>query len=268
MGVVSRIVPTDLIWVGDSAPIQWVRTQLKEVAETDLPVLLIGEPGTGRRRAARIVHALGARKDQPFLQVDFGALHPALTEGLLFGRDGAFEQAEGGTIFLEEIEQTSKELQEDLLFHIRARRPSRAPGGRTSGVRVLAAASQDLGRMTLEGSFHPELFYRLNIVPVRLPPLRKRRKDIPPLAAHFVRQCAARMGRRPPRLTSEAVRAMLSYDWPGNVWELKRTLEQAVVLAGDEAIHPRHVRSPFDPSRKKAWEKASSSSDTPFPSFQ
>ena len=112
-------------------------------------------------------------------------------------------------------------------------------------MRSISATQRDLGRMARAGMFCPELYYRLSIVPIKLPPLRERRKDIPLLAAHFVRQCAARMRQEKPDLSQEAMTALLAYDWPGNVWELKRTLERAVVLARQREILPEHIQQPF-----------------------
>lgn len=257
MSGAMEIVGRDLVWVGESAPIQWIKTQLKEVAETDLPITMIGEPGSGRRLAARTVHALGARKDHPFIEVNCGTLHEALADSVLFGqkgaspKKGAFAQAEEGTIFLEEIEGLPKASQEHLLRALKKKRIE-GKGGKqplTFDVRVIAATGQDLDRMVKIGVFCAELYYRLSIVPVKLPPLRERRKDIPLLAAHFVSQCAASMGREPPHLSLETTKALLAYDWPGNVWELKRTLERAVVLGGEEEIRPQHVKSPFAADR-------------------
>ena len=257
MSDAMEIVGRNLVWVGGSAPIQWIKTQLKEVAGTNLPVMMIGEPGSGRKLAARTVHALSGRKDRPFIEVNCGMLHEALTDSTLFGqgeaspKQGAFAQAEGGTIFLQEIDPMSAVAQERLLHALKKKRIEQQEGKPplSLDVRVIAATGQNLDRRVKAGDFCAELYYRLSIVPIKLPPLRERRKDIPLLAAHFVSQCAARMGREIPDLSQEATKALLAYDWPGNVWELKRTLERAVVLSREGEIRPQHVQSPFDASR-------------------
>ena len=239
------------VWIGASAPIQWVKTQLKEVADTDLPVLIVGEPGTGKRLAARTVHALSARRDQLFVQADCAALHQTRMESELFAPASAApaghahrlqarsEQAHGGTLFLDEVDALAPDAQTRLLQLLKE--------GRARGVdmRLISATQRDLGRMARAGMFCPELYYRLSIVPVKLPPLRERRKDIPLLAMHFVRQCAARMRQEIPDLSQEAMTVLLAYDWSGNVWELKRTLERAVVLSRQREIRPEHIQQPF-----------------------
>lgn len=236
------------VWIGESAPVQWVKTQLREVADTDLPVLVVGEPGTGKRLAARTVHALSARRNRPFVQADCAALHQTQMERDLFATVSAApsssaqarsRRAHGGTLFLDEIDVLAPEAQTRLLQLLKE--------GRARGVdvRPVSATQRDLGRMVRAGMFCPELYYRLSIVPVKLPPLRERRKDIPLLAAHFVRQCAARMRQEIPDLSQEAMTALLAYNWPGNVWELKRTLERAVVLARQRQIRPEHIQQPF-----------------------
>lgn len=237
-------VRPDTLWVGESAGSQWVRSRLWEVARTGLPVLILGEPGSGRRLVARLVHAVSRPPEAPFVRVDGGRLHAAQAEGVLFGGEepGAFEQAEGGTLFLEEIEALPLALQERMLKWLT--RGSSADSGAPEplDVRVIAGTDQDLAKRAAAGYFCPELFVRLALVPVRLPPLRQRRRDIPLLAVYFLGQIAGRLGRRPPTLSREARVELLTYEWPGNVWELKRVLEQVVVRVGDGEIEARHVQ--------------------------
>jgi len=258
----STAIPTSRnppVWVGESAAVQWVKTQLKEVAETELPVLVLGEPGVGRRLAGRTVHALSARRNQPFIQVNCAALHENLVPGELFGcepeefiesvsrQQGQLELADGGTIFLDEISTLPLGSQTRLLHALKDQRIQREGSKQTIpvDVRMIAATPQDLGKMARTGRFCAELFYRLGIVPVKIPPLRERRKDIPQLATHFVHQCAARMGQKTPGLSQETMTVLLAYDWPGNVWELKRVIERAVVLARGNQIRPEHIEQPF-----------------------
>ena len=241
--MVLREIRQDTLWVGESAGSQWVRSRLWEVARTGLPVLILGEPGTGRRLAARLVHGVSQRPEAPFVRVDCGRLHAAQAEGVLFGdtEPGAFTQAEGGTLFLEEIEALPGVLQERMLEALTSD-SSACPGAPESDMRVIAGTDQDLGRLSSAGRFCVELFVRLALVPVRLPPLRKRRRDIPLLAVYFLQQIAARLGRRPPALSREAQVELLTYEWPGNVWELKRVLERVVVRVGSRGITAADVK--------------------------
>ncbi len=239
-------VRQDRVWVGESGCSQWVRSRLWEVARTGWPVLILGEPGTGRRLVARLVHGVSRGLEAPFVRVDCGRLHAAQAEEVLFGGEepGAFEQAEGGTLFLEEVDALpggwQKQVHRVLATGQRPRlgEPEPVP----VDVRVMAGTDRDLGKLASAGCFCPALFFRLALVPVRLPPLRKRRPDIPPLVDYFLEQIAARLGQRPPSLSREALVEWLTYDWPGNVWELKRVLERAVVRVGDGEIEARDVQ--------------------------
>ena len=215
-------VRQDMLWVGESAGSQWVRSRL----------------------AARLVHGVSRPQEAPFVRVDCGRLHVVQAEGLLFGdaEPGAFERAEGGTLFLEEVEALQLALQEQML-QVLTGVSSACPGApELLDVRVIAGTDQDLGKLASAGRFCPELFVRLALVPVRLPPLRKRRRDIPLLAVYFLRQIAGRLGRQPPALSREAQVELLTYGWPGNVWELKRVLERVVVRVGEGEITAEHVQ--------------------------
>jgi len=239
-------VRQDLLWVGESACSQWVRSRLWEVARTGFPVLILGEPGTGRRLAARLVHGVSRPPEAPFVRVDCGRLHAAQAEGVLFGEQepGAFAQAEGGTLFLEEIDALPLALQQrvhPVLATGLLPRPGESEPVAVD-VRVIAGTDRDLAKRVSAGRFCAELFFRLVLVPVRLPPLRQRRPDIPLLAVYFLEQIAARLGLRPPALSREALVELLAYDWPGNVWELKRVLERAVVRVGEGEITAEQVQ--------------------------
>ena len=182
--------------------------------------------------------------EAPFVRVDCGRLHVAQAEGVLFGdaEPGAFAQAEGGTLFLEEIEALLLPLQERMLS-APISGSSACPGApEPVDLRVIAGTDQDLGKLASAGRFCPELFVRLARVPVRLPPLRKRRRDIPLLAVYFLRQIAARLRQHVPVLRQDALLELLTYEWPGNVWELKRVLARVVVMVGDGEIEAKHVQ--------------------------
>ena len=242
--MVLREIRQDTLWVGESAGSQWVRSRLWEVARTEFPMLILGEPGTGRGLAARLVHGVSRSPEAPFVRVDCGRLHAAQAEGVLFGdaEPGAFAQASGGTLFLEEIEALSLVLQEQMLQALTSGSSAGSDAPEPVDLRVIAGTDQDLGKLASAGRFCPGLFFRLALVPVRLPPLRKRRPDIPLLVDYFLEQIAARLGQRPPVLRQEALVELLTYDWPGNVWELKRVLERAVVRVGSGAITAAHVQ--------------------------
>lgn len=259
--MVLREIRQDTLWVGESAGSQWVRNRLWEVARTEFPMLILGEPGTGRRLAARLVHGVSQPPEAPFVRVDCGRLHAAQAEGVLFGgaEPGAFEQAEGGTLFLEEIEALPLELQERMLQALTSGSSAGSGAPELLDMRVIAGTDQDLGKLASAGRFCAELFFRLALVPVRLPPLRKRRRDISLLAVYFLQQIAARLGRRPPALSREALVELLTYDWPGNVWELKRVLERVVVQVGDGKIEAKYVQRflPRDAGERDASRRPS-----------
>lgn len=230
-------------WIGRNAAMQWARSQLWEVAQTDLPVLICGEPGTGRGLAARLIHELGGRACEPFIRLDCAA--PGVP-GEAPGSFAPVDAARGGTLFLDEVGYLPLGWQECLLPALREQGPgmggSVGSDGRRS--RLIAGTGQDLGQLVRAGRFADEVRHRLAVVQVNLPPLRDRRGDIPLLARHFVAGCAARMGRPRPVLTQPAMVALLGYGWPGNVWELKRVLERAVVLAASGRIGPEHLVQP------------------------
>jgi len=256
----------DLMWVGTSAAVQWIKTQLKEVAETDLPVLVMGAPGTGRRLAARTVHFLSEKREKEFVTVECGGLHELQAEGFLFGegadssRDGVLGQAQGGTVFLEDVDALPLGAQKRLL-KVLAEDQVRRNGGSPADAaeaRLIAATQQDLPRLVRAGTFLAELYYRLGIAPIKLPMLVERRKDIPQLAAYFATQAAARMGRPAADLSQEAIKVLLAHDWPGNVWELKRIVERAVMLAGAGPVLPEHLEEPLFLDREPGSEPSTS----------
>jgi transcriptional regulator with PAS, ATPase and Fis domain len=221
-----------------------VLTTVEKVAPTSATVMIYGESGTGKELVARAIHRLSPRGTKPFVEVHAGALPETLLESELFGyekgaftgvlaKPGRFELANGGTLFLDEVGDITMAVQVKLLRVLQERRFERLGGTKSVDVdvRVVAATNRDLQQLIADGGFREDLFYRLNVVPITLPPLRKRRDDIPRLIAHFLEKYGA--GRR--TFTPEATRLLVDYAWPGNIRELENTIERVVILvAGDE----------------------------------
>jgi Nif-specific regulatory protein len=242
--------------VGTAAAMQDVYRLVRLAAPRMANVLLIGETGTGKEVIAKAVHKLSRRADGPFIRVNCGALHENLLESELFGhvkgaftgavenKTGRFEAAHGGTIFLDEINSTSPKLQVKLLRVLQEREFERVGESRTIrvDVRVVAATNASLEELVEEGQFREDLYYRLNVIPIVLPPLRERRDDIPLLAAFFLRRYAELHRCPVPELTPAAVEALKAHDWPGNVRELENTLERLIVLADGGPITPDLLR--------------------------
>jgi DNA-binding NtrC family response regulator len=221
-----------------------VYKQIALACASDAPVLVTGETGTGKELVARAVHRHGPRSDRPFVPVNCGAIPEGLLESELFGhlrgsftgavadKRGLFEEARGGTIFLDEIGEMSPALQVRLLRTLELGEVRPVGSARTLNVdvRVIAATHRDLERAAREGTFRQDLFYRLHVFSIRVPPLRERREDVPLLAAHFLAAFASR-GRGAAALTPAALAALAAHDWPGNVRELENTLERLAVEA-------------------------------------
>ena len=241
--------------VGSHPAMQAVYERIREVAATDVSVLIAGESGTGKELVAAAIHAESDRAGGPFTAVDCGALPEGLLESELFGhvkgaftgalRDkrGRFERAHGGTLLLDEIGELSPATQVKLLRVLQERRIEPVGGERTLAVdvRILSATHRDLRARVRAGSFRQDLFYRLAVVPIALPPLRQRRTDIPLLADHFLRRFAAEMGRSPPALGDAARERLLRHDWPGNVRELANAMQYALVVAHGPHIDTGHL---------------------------
>ncbi|PLR41938.1 AAA family ATPase [Chimaeribacter arupi] len=229
---------------------------LDRLAPTDATVLIVGETGTGKEVVARYLHHHSERRQQPFLAVNCGALSETLAEAELFGHEkgaftgagqrqpGWFEAAEGGTLLLDEIGELSLSLQVKLLRVLQEREITRVGSRRPVriNVRVIAATHVDLAQAIRDKQFREDLYYRLNVAAVTLPPLRRRREDIPVLAAHFLSLYARRLGRPQMRLSPEALTVLKAYPWPGNVRELENTLHNAVLLNKESVIAPQHLR--------------------------
>ncbi len=222
------------------------------VAPTDCTVLVMGESGTGKELIAKAIHYRSRRSDKPFMVVDCGALVETLFESELFGHEkgaftgateskpGTFELANGGTFFFDEIGNISLNTQAKILRALQEKEIRRVGGTRSIqvDVRVVAATNLDLRRAVEKGKFREDLFYRLTVFPIYLPPLRERREDILPLANYFVQRLAREMGKTVYGLSPEAQRLLLEYDWPGNVRELENTIERALVLEDSDLIRP------------------------------
>ena len=241
--------------IGESAGIRQVLDLVRRVAPTDVTVLVRGESGTGKERVARLLHTLSARGSRPFVALNCAAVPESLLEAELFGiergvatgvtaRVGKIELANGGTLFLDEVGDLSAVLQAKLLRVVQEREVERV-GGRQSihvDVRLITATHRDLAAMLASGEFRRDLYYRLRVVELTLPPLRERREDLPLLAHHFVRLHAQRFGRKGLALTREAMELMLQHDFPGNVRELENLLEAAVALSSGDRIGAEDIR--------------------------
>ncbi|MFZ5475898.1 MAG: sigma-54-dependent transcriptional regulator [Myxococcota bacterium] len=230
--------------VGRSPAIQEVRRLVERVGPLPVPVLLVGEGGTGREVVARELHRRRGRGE--LVAVDCGALPADLLEAELFGggsREGLFEAARGGTLFLDDVGDLPLPLQGKLDRALEAGEVRRVGGdvARPVDVRVVAATRRDLEREAAEGTFRADLWFRLKVLQIRLPPLRERVEDIPLLAARFLRVAQARLGARPTRVSPEALAALEAWSWPGNVRELRHTVEHAAVLAEADEILPDHL---------------------------
>ena len=236
--------------VGRSEAMQRVFQLVDMVAPTRARVLICGERGTGKELAARAIHARSAEREMPLIKVNCAAIPEALLESELFGhvrgaftgatsnRRGRFTLADRGTIFLDEIGTLGLPVQARLLRVLQEREFEPVGSEKTQkvDVRVIAATNRDLRAMVSEGTFQEDLYYRLSVIPVELPPLRKRREDILPLVEHFVRKHAQRVGREIERIDEAALDRLRAYEWPGNVRELENTVERAVVLATGPVI--------------------------------
>ena len=250
--------------IGESASIQRTFKMVRKVSGTDSTVHLFGESGTGKELVARALHRLSPRGNRAFVSVNCGALAETLLESELFGHEkgaftnahkrklGRFEVADGGTIFLDEIADISPGMQLKLLRVLQEREFERVGGTDTVkvDVRVVSATHQDLKAKVESGEFREDLFYRLHIIPITLPPLRERRDDIPLLADHFIKKLAKRTRASVSRISEAALAALQAYPWPGNVRELENTIEQALVFAEGSAIEVEDLPPQFTSGRK------------------
>src|SRR3989304_6027184 len=241
--------------IGSSLQMQAVYRLVAQCAPTNSTVLLTGESGTGKELVARAIHYNSLRKDKPFVPVDSNSLSENLLESEMFGhvkgsftgavanKRGMFELADNGTLFLDEIGNLSLTTQAKLLRVIQEREFKAVGDTRTQGAnfRLITATNKDLKVMVTEGAFREDLFYRVNIFPIHVPPLRERKDDIAPLAFHFLRVFSEELGKKVDEFSEGAMSVLVNYDWPGNVRELENTLQRAVILAMDKVIRQAHL---------------------------
>jgi DNA-binding NtrC family response regulator len=237
--------------VGESAVFQDVVTAIQVVAPTDAAVLIQGETGTGKELVARAIHDRSSRSKRPFIKVNCAAIPATLLESELFGHEkgsftgafaqklGRFELAHEGTLFLDEIGEIPLELQPKLLRALQDQEFERLGGNRTIrvDVRIIAATNRDLKAMIEENRFRADLYYRLNVFPLNVPPLRERREDIPLLARYFVQKHARHMGRKIDAIPTHVLQALTNCDWPGNIRELQNVIERSVILSNGPELH-------------------------------
>jgi two-component system, NtrC family, response regulator len=254
----AKFGPSDLI--GHSPAIQQVRELIQKVAVTKATVLVTGESGTGKELVARAIHAHSPRRDKPLISVNCSALAETLLESELFGhergaftgattqRKGRFEIADGGTLFLDEVGEMAPGVQVTLLRVLQNREFERVGGNKTIrvDVRLIAASNRDLKEEIPRGTFREDLYYRLNVVHIEVPPLRDRREDLPLLIRYFLERFSKELNKETPSLSPEAMEVVMDYPWPGNIRELENMLERAVILdsgsliqAEDLPIHPK-----------------------------
>jgi two-component system nitrogen regulation response regulator NtrX len=259
LGLVSEMI-------GDSPAMQRVRELIARVAPTDARVLVTGESGTGKELVASGIHLGSARRDKSYVRVNCAAIPRDLVESEMFGHEkgaftgaterriGRFELAHAGTLFLDEVGDLGAEAQAKLLRAIEAREIERVGGGKPIrvDVRVVAATNKDLARAVADGSFREDLFFRLNVIPIGLPPLRERPDDVPALVRHFSALYRTRTGRPAPQWTDEAISLLVSHRWPGNVRELANIVERLAILHSGQPVAGPHVREVLPVSREGA----------------
>ena len=272
--------------LGDSAALRLVRDTVAKLARTQAPVYIFGESGSGKELAARLIHANGARRDRPFVPVNCGAIPETLMESELFGyrkgaftgaqadRDGFFQAAHGGTLFLDEVAELPLYTQVLLLRAIQEKRVRKVGSTQEDpvDVRIICATHQNLTALVEGGRFRRDLYYRLNVIELRMPPLRECREDIPAIAQKILQRLAQQNGAAIPPLSEGAVAELLRYDFPGNVRELENTLERAVALGSGEQLQPAdlalHRSGPETEIAAEAGITAPGSVlDTPLPAY-
>jgi Response regulator containing CheY-like receiver, AAA-type ATPase, and DNA-binding domains len=240
----------EYVMIGDSVVMRALRKQISVVAPTDGRVLISGESGTGKELVARAIHNQSKRKNAPFVEINSAAIPEELVESELFGyakgafsgavqaKKGKFEIADGGTLFLDEIGDMSPRVQAKMLRVLEEQRfePVGSNVAVKTDVRVISATNKNLDELIESGNFRHDLFYRLNVIPFQIPPLRERLEDIPALVDHFNRKFSHSYGKRPKEFTPEAIEAMQNYPWLGNVRELKNTIERIVIMSAKQKI--------------------------------
>jgi DNA-binding NtrC family response regulator len=237
-------------FIGDSPEMHKVFKIIEKVADTDSTVLILGESGTGKELVAKAIHYNSMRRDKPLIPVNCGAIPEDLLESELFGHEkgaftnairtriGRFEMSNGGTIFLDEIGEMSPHLQVKLLRILQEQEFERLGGTKTikCDIRVIAATNKDLDKLVLENQFREDLYYRLRVIPIEIPPLRERRSDIPLLVKHFVDIMVRTRGKEIKGVSKDVMKAFMNYDWPGNVRELENIIERMVILTDADEL--------------------------------
>jgi DNA-binding NtrC family response regulator len=255
--------------IGDSPALRQVMSAIERAATTDTTVLLEGESGTGKELCARAVHNASARANGPFVAINCAAIPENLLEAELFGYErgaftgatqrkiGKFEMAQRGTIFLDEIGEMALGLQAKMLRAIETKRIERLGGNQSIqvDVRIVAATNRHLRQQVASRQFREDLYFRLSVFPVTVPPLRERKQDIPKLANHFVERMSRDVGKKL-TLSAEALEMLVEHAWPGNVRELQNAIERAVILADGEKLLPRHLNlaAPIGPNEVDPWD--------------
>jgi DNA-binding NtrC family response regulator len=252
--------------VGESEPMQRVYSLVEMVADSDVTVLLTGESGTGKELISRAIHHKSPRADGPFITMNCGALPDNLFESELFGYEkgaftgamatkmGRFELADGGTLLLDEVGELSLKSQVDFLRVLETKEFRRLGGTKLLKVdtRIIAATNRNLEEAVKQGDFREDLYYRLNVVPIRLPPLRDRADDVPLLVDRFLAECSAQHHREPKDVSREAMRLLRLYGWPGNIRQLRNLMERLVVTVKDAMIQPEHLPEEIQASKEDA----------------
>ena len=253
--------------IGDSVPMKALRQQLSLMAGTNGRVLIYGESGTGKELVAHAIHAMSPRAKEAFVEVNCATIPEEMIESELFGhrkgafpgasedKIGKFQKADGGSLFLDEVGDMSLRTQAKVLRSLEEQRfePVGASETVRVDVRVIAATNKDLEEEIEHGNFREDLFYRLNVIPFYVPPLRDRIEDVPLLADHFLREFTTAYGRKPKELTEEAYRALEDYGWPGNVRELRNLMERIVIMNPQVRIDARHL--PLNPARRAVFDR-------------
>src|SRR5881296_1896761 len=239
----KQLTPKSVI-VGESIPMKALRQQIQIMAPTNGRVLIYGESGTGKELVAHAIHAQSLRKDEMFVELNCAAIPEDLIESELFGhrrssfpaatsdKEGKFQRAHGGTLFLDEVGDMSLKTQSKVLRTLDEQRftPVGSDEPITVDARVIASTNKDLEEEISRGNFREDLFYRLNVIPFSVPPLRERKEDVPLLARHFMKEFSGQYGRRPREIADEAINALMRYSWPGNVRELRNVIERIVIM--------------------------------------
>jgi len=249
--------------VGASPAIKHIYNLISKVSQSNSTVLVLGESGTGKELVAKTIHYDSNRAEKPFVPVNCGAIPAELLESELFGHEkgaftgaissrvGRFELADDGTVFLDEIGEMSPMLQVKLLRVLQERSFERIGGSKTVNVdvRVISATNQNLEEAVKRGRFREDLYYRINVIPIEIPPLRERTEDVPLLCDFFMEKHAKRFERKPLRISDKALQSLMSYGWPGNVRELENTIERLLVLKEDDVV------TPYDLSERMTGKK-------------